>query len=307
MRTNSPPSLHEFQKKFSSERACEAFLFRWRWPDGFRCPRCSGASATRLARRKEQQCRQCRYQVSVTSGTALHRTKLPLRTWFWAIFLVARHKKSISALQLKADLCVNYRTAWLLLHKVRAILSERSDFPLRGLVEVDESIVAGSPGEGGGGRGSDRPLVVAAVERLPNGKLGSARAEVVTRADAATLIPFVRRHVAPEAHVATDGWRGYITLPQRGFSHTREVSRYGLPRLRPVLSGVHGYFSNLKTWLRGRFHGVSPKYLPAYLAEFTYRFNRRQTPADNFAWILRRLMRERHRGLAEIMAADATA
>ena len=106
--------------------------------------------------------------MSVTAGTALHRTKLPLRVWFWTIFLVARHKKSISALQLMADLLLgSYRTAWLLLHKTRACFDESRDYPLLGLVEVDEAYVGGSEkGVMPGRAASKKGIVVTGVEVL---------------------------------------------------------------------------------------------------------------------------------------------
>src|SRR2546423_1133796 len=135
-----------------------------------------------------------------------------------------------------------------------------------------------------------RPCWDAAVERLPDGRLGSARTEVVAHADAETLVPFVKRHVKSGTRVETDGWRAYLTLGDEGYGHGRSVSLYGKRKLEPVLDAVHLFFSNFKTWLRGRFHGVSPKYVAAYLGEFTYRFNRRSSPPDIFAWLARRLM-----------------
>ena len=81
MNDTNPATLLEFQDRFDSEAACEEFLFRWRWPDGFRCPRCGGEEAARLATRRQYQCRSCRRQTSITAGTALHKTKVPLRVW----------------------------------------------------------------------------------------------------------------------------------------------------------------------------------------------------------------------------------
>lgn len=301
MRTDGPPTLLAFQERFPTDQACEEFLFRWRWPGGFRCPRCKGSRAKRLQGRRQWQCSSCRFQVSITSGTAMHRSKVGLRTWFWAIFLVARHKKSISAAQLKADLGIgSYRTAWLLLQKIRGVFGESTAFPLKGLVEIDETLLGRVAKGAPRGRGSDRAIVVAAVERRSKGHLGSARAEVVPQADAETLVPFVKRHIEPGSRVDTDGWRAYLTLDEEGYRHKREVSHYGRNQPRPVLDGVHLFFSNFKTWVRGRFHGVSPKYAPGYLAEYTYRFNRRASGADNFAWLARRLMNHRPRTLLEI-------
>jgi transposase-like protein len=235
----------------------------------------------------------------------MHRSKLPLRTWFWAIFLVGRDKKGISAVQLQRDIGVKtYRTAWLLLHKIRASFDESSqEYPLRGVVEIDEAYV-GRMGHGEhGGRGGSAACVVAAVERTPAGPLGSARMAVIKSASASELARFIGREVDREkALVHTDGWAAYRELRWMGYRHQTHVGTRTRGRSRPVLPAVHLVFSNLKTWLRGRFHGVSAKYLPAYLAEFTYRFNRRKDPPNLFGWVARRLMSRPARTLAQLQA-----
>ena len=110
----------EFQGRFPDEAACREYLFRSRWPDGFRCRRCASAAATALPRRLLWQCSACRYQVSVTAGSVLHRTRTPLHLWFWAAYLVTTGTPGISALQLQRQLGLSrYETAWMMLHKLR--------------------------------------------------------------------------------------------------------------------------------------------------------------------------------------------
>ncbi len=224
---------------------------------------------------------------------ASQEDSVPLRVWFWAIFLVARHKKSISALQLMTDLGLgSYRTAWLLLHKIRACFDESREYPLLGLVEVDEAYVGGvKKGAMAGRAAGNKGIVVTGVEVLESGRLGSARMKVIPDVKARSLTPFVVENVDPGATVATDGWPGFNEIERLGYRRDRHVSKG--PRnaaFRPVLDGVHLMISNLKTWLLGRFHGVSRKYLPAYVAEFMYRFNRRRSPPELFGWVTRRLM-----------------
>ena len=126
---------------------------------------------------------------------------------------------------------------------------------------------------------------------------------------AESLAPFVVENVDPDATVATDGWPGFNEIERLGYRRERHVSKG--PRnapFHPVLDGVHLMISNLKTWLRGRFHGVSRKYLPAYVAEFMYRFNRRRSPPDLFGWVTRRLMTRTSLTLGAIQAtADVCA
>ena len=213
---------------------------------------------------------------------------------FWAIFLVARHKKSISALQIQADLWLgSYRPAWLLLHKIRSCFDESPDYPLAGLVEVDEAYVGGTEkGVMHGRAAGKKGIVITGVEVLPTGKLGSARMKVIPGVKPESLVPFVVENVSPDATAATDGWPDFNEIERIGYCRERHVSKG--PQngtFHPVLDGVYLLISNLKAWLRGRLgHGVSRKYLPAYVAEFMCRFNRRRSPPDIFGWVTRRLM-----------------
>jgi ribosomal protein L37AE/L43A len=119
----APATLDEFYRTFPTEQRCWETLRRLRWPDGFRCPRCEGCKAHRLRARGLWQCEACRYQASVTAGTPFHGTRVPLRTWFLAMFFMGRHKQGISALQFQRDAGLgSYKTAWTLLHKVRSTL-----------------------------------------------------------------------------------------------------------------------------------------------------------------------------------------
>ncbi len=274
-----PATLHAFASTFPDETACWAWLRRRRWPKGFRCPRCTGRESYWLAERSLEQCVRCRYQASVTAGTVLHKTRVPLRTWLLAIFFVARHKQGISALQLQRDAGLgSYKTAWLLLHKLRAALGPDPTRLLRGRVEADESYLFAphEKGRGGGRAAGRKTLVAAVVERMEHGHLRLGVVRSHTFED--DLGPFVRGAIEARRVTAlhTDGLDAYRPLARAaGVRHVRRVQ--GLDRSRGVklLPRSHAVFSNLKSWLRGTFHGVSAKHLPRYLDEFVYRFNLR--------------------------------
>ena len=113
-------SLAEFQKSFPDEESCAAFLFKQRWPDGFVCPGCGKRRVVGLRSRPGlHECLDCGRQTSVTAGTTMHRSKLPLTTWFWAAHLMTTHSNGMSARQLEDQLGVTYKTAWLLTQKLR--------------------------------------------------------------------------------------------------------------------------------------------------------------------------------------------
>ena len=132
-----PRNLSEFETQFDTEQACRDYLFRLRWPEGFRCPSCGGGRAWVLERRHLWECVDCHHQASVTAGTVMHGTRTPLRLWFWAAYLVATHTPGISAVQLQRQLGISrYETAWLILHKLRRAMVAPERQPLSGEVEI---------------------------------------------------------------------------------------------------------------------------------------------------------------------------
>ncbi len=166
-----PRSLIEFQQRFSDEGACAKYLFAARWPQGFVCPGCSASKAWELQTKPwTWECAACGRQTSVTAGTIMHHSKLPLTTWFWAAYLMATHSNGISALQLQRQLGLgSYRSAWLLCAKLRHSMVASGRTALAGLVEVDETEIPcrskNDPVTGGGGRSHQgKMLIVGAVE-----------------------------------------------------------------------------------------------------------------------------------------------
>lgn len=280
-----PRTLREFQTQFADEGACRAYLAQSRWPNGYRCPRCTHSEAFELPRRLLWQCKACGYQTSVTAGTVLHRTRVSLRDWFWAAYLVATHTPGLSALQLQRQLGIRrYETAWTMLQKLRRAMRRPQREALGEKVEVDETFIGNQEGLRGGREVGDRALVVGAVE--VRGRVsGRIRLEVVRNSSAASLSGFVRRNVEPGTTVLTDGWQGYAPLSGMGYRHRPKTQ--GRPaRAVVILPRIHQVFGNLKTWLRGTHHGVEAKHMQAYLDEFVFRFNRRRTPMAAFQSLL---------------------
>src|SRR5246500_2911300 len=138
-----PKSLIEFQGRFGVQRACAEYLFERRWPEGFVCPGCSEGRAWLLQTKAfTYECAGCGRQTSVTAGTIMHASKLPLTMGFWAAFLMATHSNGISALQLQSQLSLgSHRTARMLAAKLRRAMVNPEREPLSGLVEADETII----------------------------------------------------------------------------------------------------------------------------------------------------------------------
>src|SRR5690242_19745322 len=281
-----PGSLPGFEARFPDDEACARWLFETRWPDGFRCPGCGHAKGWGRGRGPRLvSCARSRRQTSVPAGTVLHRSHLPLRTWFLAAWLVATHRNGISARQLWLQLGLgSYKTAWLLLRKLRHAMVDPEREPLAGLVEVDETSL---PFRAGGeparpGRSHDGKLLVAgAVEILGKGP-GRVRLVAIEDYSAATLGGFVADNVAAGSTVVSDGWSGYAKLTD--VKH--EPTVIGDTPAHLILPWVHRVFANAKRWALGVYHGLREEHLQAYLDEFVFRFNRRRTPAAAFERLL---------------------
>jgi transposase-like protein len=284
--TELPRSLPELEARFPDEAACARWLLAKRWPDGFRCPACGHDEAWELGReRLTLQCAACERQVSVTAGTVLHGSHLPLRTWFLAAWLVATHKNGMSARQLWKQLGLgSYKSAWLLLRKLRRAMVDPDREPSAGLVEVDETSL---PFRAGGeparpGRSHDGKLLVAGAVEIRGKGPGRARLAVIEDYAAATLGAFVAGHVAAGSTVVSDGWSGYARL--KDVKHDPKV--IGDTPAHLVLPWIHRVFANAKRWALGVYHGLREEHLQAYLDEFVFRFNRRRTPAAAFDRLL---------------------
>jgi transposase-like protein len=274
-RRQYPMSLLKFLERFGTEEACREHLFHARWNDGFRCPRCSESKAYSLAGRHLWQCAACGYQASVTAGTVMHRSHLPLTKWFMTLYLVAQSKRGISALELAKKLDVGYRIAWALLHKVRAGMIDREgQHRLGGLVELDDAYVGGVS-DGRVGRGTTKVKTVVAVSLTHEGYPAYAKVTVVPDFTRETVSEAMRGVLEPGATALTDGLGAFNGLTAAGFVH-RPMPNPQLPEGIEPCPYVHTVISNAKAWIAGTFHGLGPKYMQAYLTEFCYRYNRRR-------------------------------
>ncbi len=256
---------------FNTDAKCRELLEDLRWPDGVSCPKCASQSISEVVKRPVFDCNECRYQFSVTAGTIMHDSHLPMRKWFMAIYLMCESKKGISAKQLERTLGVAYRTAWYLSHRIReAMGNDPFDGPtLFGIVEVDEAVIDGKvEGRGRGYRGN-KTWVAGAVQRG-----GGLRLEIIPDTRRDTLHAFVDRNVRDEAEaIYTEEWGGYIGIGDDDTRH--ETVNHSADEW--VVGDVHtnsieGVRALFKRSIAGSFHKVSAKHLPRYLEELEWRY-----------------------------------
>src|SRR5699024_5574569 len=255
---------------------CRAALFSMRWPNGFVCSACSNTTYCTLGR-GVFQCHHCHQQTSLIAGTIFHATKLPLRTWFLAIYLLTQRKQSVSALQLSRDLGVSYNTAWRLKHKILQVMRERCGGErLAGRIEIDDAYLGGErPGKPGRGAAGKVPFV-AAVETSDDGRPRKAQFRCVSGFTRAALEAYAQAGVAPASHVVSDGLNCFQAFDQPNYRHERIVSGGGRASVeQPAFKWVNTMLGNVKNAIIGNLHAVGHAHVPRYLAEYEYRFNRR--------------------------------
>lgn len=268
-------NLLEFQERFGSEEQCLQYLFEKRWPEGFVCPRCEGSEYYYHRPRQLYECKQCRYQCSVTAGTIFHRSRVPLRKWFWMILLMVRHKAGYSMLGLQKLLGIGqYRTVWMMGHKIRKAMAERNQlYYLSGLVEMDDAYFGGKAA-GKRGRGAEGKAKVVVMAENQGDHPGFASMEVVLNLDEDSIRQVASKWIYAGGTVRTDAYSSFQNLSKEAFRHERVWVDTPQQASRKF-PWVHMVVSNCKRQLQGTQRAVSLKHLPRYLAEYCYRFNRR--------------------------------
>ena len=287
MAKQAPLSLLKFQSKFATEDACEEHMFSLKWPQGFRCPKCEHDQyyVINSRRLKLFECKQCGHQDTVTAGTILENTRTQLRKWFLAIYLAAQDKRGVSALLIAKEVEVAYSTAWLMLQKIRHGMTERDSlYALDGIVEMDDTYF-GAPAKGGKrGRGTEKTKVVVGISLNSLGHPLFAKMKVVENLKGETLLDFARNFITQGTNIVSDGLNSYRVFTSSDFIHNPLL--FDTQKHPTHLQWLHTIISNAKTFINGTYHGLDSKYLPVYLNEFCYRFNRRKFTGEIFNRLL---------------------
>ena len=262
--------LGTFMKQYSTEAQCQEYLANLRWKSGYVCPKCGCRHAYRLANGR-YQCAKCRHQVSVTAGTALHKTHMPLTQWFLTFYFVCQDKRGISAVQLERMLGTTYKTAWFMLKRIRAAMGQRDKIhQLNGVIEFDDAYFGGPTVGKKRGRGTEKARVFVALSLDELGNPRFLKMQVTPNIKQASVKKFAHTAFADGSVIHSDGYRSYIpALESYAHEHKPYDPNSGL------LHWLHIVISNAKAFILGTYHGLPKKYLHSYLDEYSFRFSRR--------------------------------
>jgi transposase-like protein len=271
--------VHEFMDRYASEAQCAAALARLRWPSGFQCPRCGEGAHYRITHtgRSLYQCQACRHQTSLTAGTMMDSSKLPLRIWFLAIYLISQAKTGYSSLALMRELGVSYRTAWLVHHKIMATMTKvEAAHPLSGDVRLDDAYFGGEcTGKRGRGSPNKRPFI-AAVSVNDGGHPMRVKMSPVPGFTLKAVADWARVNLVAGSNVLSDGLSCFAGVIEAGCAHSYIVVGHQKPRDLPEFKWLNTVLGNLKTAISGAHKAFKfGKYAAQYLAGFCYRLNHR--------------------------------
>jgi transposase-like protein len=267
----------EFQAAYGTEEQCRAVVEKLRWPSGFVCPLCGGQEGKWLSTRPKIQCRACRHQVSLTAGTIFHATKLPLTSWFLAMWLIASAKNGISSVELGRRLGVKQTNAWSLKQKIMQVMAEREGRKrLDGRVEMDDAYLGGQrPGKRGRGAAGKQPFVAAVStndERRPR-KIKLLPVKGFRKKEIKKLLA---QHLASTSRLVTDGLNCWTAIDEAGLEHRAIVTGSGKQAARwSPFKWVNTTLGNIKAAITGTYRQITPAHAGRYLASFAWRYNRR--------------------------------
>lgn len=273
-------SILDLLKAFPDEQSCINHLEQLRWNGSVVSP-FDASSKVYNCKGNRYRCKNTGKYFNVRTQTLFDNTKVELRKWFVAIWLVTGHKKGISSLQLAKEIDVTQKTAWFMLHRIRNCygINEESEPQLCEEVEIDETYVGGKNKnrhkhkkvENSQGRShKDKAPVVGMIQR--GGKLCAKQVKDVS---GKTLTAEVIKRIDVNATVYTDEWMGYNSL-QRVYDHS--IVKHGQSEFvngRVHTNTLEGFWSLLKRMIIGTYHFTSKKHLQKYVDEMVFRYNTR--------------------------------
>ena len=273
-------SLFDLLEAFPNEESCIVYLEQLRWPDKKVVSPFDETSKVYHLENHRYMCKNTSKIFNVKADTLFSGTKLPLRKWFVAIWLILSHKKGISSLQLSRDLQITQKTAWYVLQKIRTCLICKNEGQLDGEVECDETFVGGKNKnrhwdkkvKNSQGRSFiDKTPVLGMLQRK-----GNVICRVVENTSRHQITPNILKFVKPTAILYTDEWQGYSEVSKIYSHYSVDHGKKQYVDGNVYTNTLEGFWSIFKRGIIGIYHHLSRKHLQLYVNEFVFRYNTRK-------------------------------
>ncbi|MGA2232307.1 MAG: IS1595 family transposase [Tepidisphaeraceae bacterium] len=289
----NPKTLLEATRYFADLDNAHKYLVGLRWADGVCCPRCGSTHVSFVSTRRIWKCLNCpgHKQFSAKTGTIMEESPLSLDKWMVAIWLEANSKNSISSYELHRALGITQKSAWFVLHRVRAALKSGSLEKMGGnggIVEADETYVGGLAknmhpavrrrkisGSGGKAEANNKTAVMGLLDRHSTKPHSTVRAQVVQNVQRETLHSIIHKNVNPGSALYTDAWQPYRQLDPK-FIHEFIDHAEGYVRGAVHTNGIENFWALFKRCIKGTHVSVEPFHLEAHVDSEAFRFNNRE-------------------------------
>ena len=278
-------NLIEFAERFKTDEDCKKYLSEIKWTERYVCRKC-GHTKSQIRKDFSRTCNICSDTESSTANTLFHKVKFGLRKSFFMCFEMSTTTKSLSASQMSIRFGVHQRTARLFMHKVREAMKSSENFPMKGIVNVDEYVVGGyEEGKPGRSYDSKKKKAVCAVELTDKGKVKRFYTFQIPNYSAKSLRKMFEKHIDKQAKITTDKWKGYNPIA-KDYDLTQILSEKG-----SNFKALHVMIHQVKSWIRTTYSWVSDKNINRYFDEFCYRINRSQSKDVIFNNLITRMVK----------------
>jgi len=278
-------NLIEFAERFKTDQDCREYLSNIKWSEGYVCRKCKHTKS-QIRKDYARTCNKCSDTESTMANTLFHKVKFGLRKAFFICFEMSTSTKSLSACQTAVRFGVQERTARMFMQKVREAMKSSEDYPMTGVVNVDEYVIGGyEEGKPGRSYDSNKKKAVCAVELTDDGKVKRFYTFQIPDYSAKSLRKMFEKHIDKTAKVTTDKWKGYNPIAKE-YDLTQILSDKG-----SNFKALHVMIHQVKSWIRTTYSWVSEKNINRYFDEFCYRINRSQSKETIFNNLIKRMVK----------------
>ncbi|HVA98696.1 MAG TPA: IS1595 family transposase [Bacteroidia bacterium] len=291
-------NLSQLHRLYGTQNKCIAYLEKLRWAKKPKCVYCESLNVKKRPNTMRWHCNKCKRDYSVMVGTIFEGTRLELPKFFEIVLLTLNAKMGISAHEVSRDIGVKYQTAWFACHKIRCAMID-NELKLEGMVEFDEAYIGGKKRKpianeanlskitAKRGRGTSKTPIVGAVE-----KKGRVYVKIIEKLTSRNLLAMLKSAVnTDESIVITDGFKGYNQF-DNAVEHITIKHTESFGKGIKTINTIEGFWSILKNGIRGSYRAISKKYLPFYLAEFSYKYNNRHLQKNAFEELLKNAVKD---------------